>query len=160
MKYSEWLRQIPHTLQADAAWTLTAYRHALFLSDLCWRDVSRLMPDRRTTGLGSQLYEAVGSVGANLAEGYSRGSGRDRARFYEYSLGSARESRDWYFKARHVLGEPVAVHRLEFIAQIIKATLTMIPEQRASELREESIAYAASELPLLETLLENVPLPI
>ncbi len=39
----------------------------------------------------------VGSIRANIAEGYSRGTGKDRARFYEYALGSARESRDWYF---------------------------------------------------------------
>jgi four helix bundle protein len=57
-------------------------------------------------GLSDQLYEAVGSVSANLAEGYSRGTGKDRARFYEYALGSARESRDWYFKARPFWAKP------------------------------------------------------
>jgi four helix bundle protein len=150
-------------LKDDAVWTLSAYRHALFLSDLCWHDVTKLMRDKRTTGVSSQLYGAVGSVGANLAEGYSRGSGRDRARFYEYSLGSARESRDWYFKARHVLGDQVATHRMEFLGEIIRLTLTMIPDQRGSQLREESVSYHSDhisrEADFPRSLLENVPMP-
>jgi len=75
----------------------------MFVGDIGWRDVTKLMKDQRTVKLSSQLYEALGSISANLAEGYSRGTGKDRARFYEYSLGSARESRDWYYKGRHVL---------------------------------------------------------
>lgn len=163
MKHSEWLNTVPQTLKDDAVWTLSAYRHALFLSDLCWHDVTKLMRDKRTTGLSSQMYDAVGSVGANLAEGYSRGSGRDRARFYEYSLGSARESRDWYFKARHVLGDQVATHRMEFLGEVIRLTLTMIPDQRGSQLREEPIPYRAGdvspEAAFPQSLLENAPTP-
>ena len=101
---------------------MTAYRLALFACDVGWHDVTKLMRDRRTINLSSQLYEALGSIGANLAEGYSRGTGRDRARFYEYSLGSARESRDWYFKGRYVLGDVVTQHRLQLLAEIIQTT--------------------------------------
>jgi four helix bundle protein len=67
-------------------------------------DITKLMQDRRTLDLSGQLYEAIGSIGANFAEGYSRSSARDQARFYEYSLGSARESRTWYYDGRHILG--------------------------------------------------------
>jgi len=88
------------------------------------------------------LYRAVGSIGANLAEGYSRGTGRDRARFYEYALGSARESRDWYYKARHLLGDDVTQHRLELAARVTQLVLTMIPQQRGTVLREDEAAYA------------------
>jgi four helix bundle protein len=159
VKYSEWLNSVPQTLKDDAVWTLSAYRYALFISDLCWRDVTRLFADKRTIGLSSQLYDAVGSVGANLTEGYSRGSGRDRARFYEYSLGSARESRDWYFKARHILGDQVTAHRMEFLGEIIRLTLTMIPDQRGSVLHEQPAAYHAhTQLPT-PALLEDVPMP-
>jgi four helix bundle protein len=73
------------------------------------------MGDRRTFGVSDQPYRALGSVSANLAKGYSRGTGRDRARFYEYALGPARESRDWYYKARHILGDEVTEHRLDFL---------------------------------------------
>lgn len=69
------------------------------------------MQDQRTRSLSDQLYWALGSVSANVAEGYGRGTAKDRAHFYEYALGSARESRDWYYKARHVLGNAVVEHR-------------------------------------------------
>jgi four helix bundle protein len=71
----------------------------LFLNDLGWRDTARLMQERCTIGLSDRLYRAAGSISSNLAEGYSRGTDGDRARFYEYTLGSARESRDWYLRA-------------------------------------------------------------
>ncbi len=127
MNYEEWEREVPEEVKEDSVWKMRAYRLALFLGDVGWYDVARLAEDRRTAGLADQLYRALGSISVNLAEGYSRSSGRDRARFYEYALGSARESRDWYFKARHVLGETVFHHRLRFLSQVLRLILTMIP---------------------------------
>ena len=111
---------------------MEAYRLGLFLSDLAWNDVTKLMKDRRTIGLADQLYGAGGSISANLAEGFSRSGGKDRARFYEYALGSAREMRDWYYKGRHVLSDEVTDHRLDLATQVIRLTLTMVPEQRST----------------------------
>ena len=74
---------MPAEITGDSLWKMEAYRLALFAADIGWYDVTKLMHDRRTRGLASQLYEALGSMGANLSEGYSRGTGRDRARFYE-----------------------------------------------------------------------------
>jgi len=139
--YAEWEAQVPTVIKEDSLWRMQAYRRALFLGDLGWRDVTRLMGDRRTRALADQLYRAVGSISANLAEGYSRGTGRDRARFYEYALGSARESRDWYFKARYVLGDEILEHRLTLLSEIIRLLLTMIPQQRGRLLREAEITY-------------------
>jgi len=130
MTYDDWQATVPSFMTGDPLWTVTAYRKSLFLSHVAWPDVSKLVADRRTVALSDQLYRAVGSIGANLAEGYSRGSAKDRVRFYEYSLGSARESRDWYYKARHILGEPVFTHRAEVLTEIIRLLLTTIPEQR------------------------------
>jgi four helix bundle protein len=96
----------------------------------------------------------VGSVSANIAEGYSKASKKDQARFYEYSLGSAREARDWYFKARHVLGNEVALHRIRLLVQIIRPLLKLVPEFRGKKIAEEQTEY----LPYtLESLLENIP---
>jgi four helix bundle protein len=127
------------------------------------------MQDRRTIALSDQLYRALGSIGANLADGYSRGTGKDRARFYEYALGSAREARDWYYKGRHILGETVLRHRLQLSSEVIRLVLTMIPQQRKHALREESIPYQANtgsaqpdmtnNWEELDNLLRNVPLP-
>lgn len=164
MNYREWEEEVPEEIRGDSLWKMQAYRLALFLTDLGWQDVTKLMRDRRTMGLADQLYRALGSVSANLAEGYSRGSGKDRARFYEYALGSARESRDWYFKGRHVLGADVAQHRLQLLTEVIRLALTMIPQQRGQALREETPPYQAQPNPTtqpqpLDALLQTIPLP-
>lgn len=65
---------------------------------------------------------------------FARGSNKDRARFYEYSLGSARESMDWYYKGRHILGDDVTIHRVHLLRQIIRLLLTMIPDERGNTL--------------------------
>ena len=94
--------------------------------------------------LSDQLYRALGSVSANIAEGYSRGTGRDRARFYGYALGSARESRDWYYKACHILDGSVVEHRLSLQTQIIRLLLKMVPDQRKRAIREDNLPYEIS----------------
>ena len=157
MNYQEWEQEIPETLKADSLWKMSVYRYALFLNDLGWFDVTKLMQDRRTIGLSEQLYEALGSISANIAEGYSRGTGKDRARFYEYALGSARESRDWYFKGRHILGEAVVTHRLKLLEEIIRLLLTMIPQQRGHAIREVQATYHVE--PPLDKLFDNIPMP-
>lgn len=145
--YIAWLKGVPSAISEDTLWKMEAYRHALFAAELGWHDVTKLMKDRRTWGVADQLYRALGSIGANLSEGYSRGTGRDRARFYEYALGSARESRTWYYNGRHLLGQTVLQHRLVLLTKIIRLVLTMIPQQRASQIREQYAEYNADEVP-------------
>jgi four helix bundle protein len=161
MNYEEWVVMVPEQIKADSLWKITAYRLALFLGDLGWQDTTKLTRERRMLGLSDQLYRALGSISANLAEGYSRGTGKDRARFYEYALGSARESRDWYFKARHVLGDVVFQHRLQLLTRVIQLLLTMIPQQRGRLLREQPETYRVIQEhdKVLNALLQHVPLP-
>lgn len=141
MDYETWVRGVPATLTGDPLWRVQGYRLALYAADVGWEDVTHLQQDIRTRSLSDQLYRALGSVSANLAEGYSRGTGKDRARFYEYALGSAREARDWYYKARHILGDAVITPRMELQTQIIRLLLTMIPDQRQSGIRETQEDY-------------------
>ncbi|MDM8541815.1 four helix bundle protein [Desulfococcaceae bacterium HSG9] len=150
--YEQWEKSIPDLIKADSLWKMEAYRLALFVSDLGWHDVTNLMKDSRTRGLSDQLYRSLGSISANLAEGYSRGTGKDRARFYQYSLGSARESRGWYYNGKHVLGNTVVSHRIDLITQVIRLLLKMIPQQRNSTIREELTPYKR-----LDQTLTNIP---
>ena len=141
MTYEEWEQTVPETITGDVLWKMKVYRLGLFASDIGWDDVTKLMQDQRTLKLSDQLYRSLGSISANIAEGYSRSSGKDRARFYEYALGSARESRDWYHKARYILHEAVIQHRIDLCSQIIRLLLTMLPDQRQRYLKEETASY-------------------
>lgn len=169
MKFSEWIKLVPEEIGNDPLWRLEACRLSLFAADLAWHDSDRLNRDHRTIKLTSQLLGALGSIGANISEGYSRGCPKDRARFYEDALGSARESRTWYFDARHSLGETVAIHRIRFLTQIIRLLLTMLPATRGYSLHDGESACSlaliddASSDPMpqsLDELLENPPMPM
>jgi len=141
MSFEEWEKGAPESFKADTLWKVKAYRLALYLSDLCWQDATVLLKDKRTVALSDQLLRAVGSVSANIAEGYSRSTGKDRALFYQYALGSARESRDWYYKARFILGDETSNNRFQIITEILRLLLTMIPQQRGHTLREDTEPY-------------------
>ena len=146
MNFTDWCETVPAAIRDDVLWTVKAYQMALFAADIAWPDVTKLAADLRTRAMSDQLYRAVGSVSANIGEGYSRQSGRDRARFFEYALGSAREARDWYYKSRHLLEPEVLDHRLRLYSQIIRLLLTMIPRQRAfqptgQQIKEDRVVY-------------------
>lgn len=141
MKYDEWEASVPDDIRGDILWKVEVYRLSLFACDIGWNDVTKLVKDRRTRALSDQLYRALGSIGANIAEGYSRSSSKERAHFYEYALGSARESRDWYYKGRHILPENVLNHRLQLSSQIVRLLLVMVPNQRGRVLKEDTVEY-------------------
>ena len=166
MNYRSWEDQVPAVIKRDSVWKSKAYRLALFAADLSWHDSTKLVEDKRTISPADQLFRSTGAISADIEESYSRGTGRDRARFYEYGLGSAREARGWYNKGRHVLGESVVAHRIGLLAEVTKLLLTMIPNQRGGVLKEDPLGYHA-EPPTqtldqsidAEELLNVVPLP-
>lgn len=159
MNFEEWQVTVLDAIKKDALWRMSVYQYALFVGEIGWFDVTKLQGDTRLYKVTNQLYGSLGSISANISEGYSRGSNKERAHFYEYALGSARESRDWYYKSRHILGERVFEHRANLLAQIIRLLLTMIPQQRGKSLHEESGIYKTNEEVLIDDLLKNVPMP-
>lgn len=92
---AKWSQGIGPDETADPIWNLLAYRIARCLVDQAQADGMLLVAhvDPKTIG---QLSRAVGSIAANVAEGYSRRSAADRSRFYGYALGSSRETTVWY----------------------------------------------------------------
>ena len=153
MNYAEWVAGVPEEITQDVLWKVEAYRLALFLSEIAWHDMNSLWKDERARNLADQLYRAGTSISANIAEGYSHSTGKNRARYFEYALGSSREARDWYYKAHHVLGDEISQHRIQFLTQIIRLLITMVPQQRVGgSIREDQVVYQiapnVSEIPL------------
>ena len=157
MKYAEWLETVPSEITNDPIWKLEVYRLALFADDIGWNDVLVLSKNNLMWGVADQLHRSLGSISANLTEGYSRSKGLDRARYIEISLGSARESRDWYYKSRHVLPAEVIKHRLGLTTGIISMLAPMIPHQRKHAIREEQAEYNIQ--PSIFSLDSDIPLP-
>ena len=113
----------------DPLWRMRAYALAVELRDAGWEDCAEIRRNAVTREIASQLYRALGSIAANIAEGYSRGSGKDRVRFFEYALGSVRECVEWYELARPVLGNK-ADHRIGLLTQVRRILLKVIPIER------------------------------
>jgi four helix bundle protein len=109
---------------------MRVYRLASDLVPEAWRDAAKLRQDVITEKISGQLYAAVGSIVSNLAEGYSRSSGRDRARIFEYALGSVRETMAWYKSAEPVLGTEVVRDRFGALEEMRRMLLAIIPRER------------------------------
>ena len=118
----------------DPLMRMRAYSLARELLEVVWQDAKELETNQLTTRISGQLYAAVGSIAANLGEGYSRSSGKDRSRIFEYALGSVRESMTWYHAAKPVLGETVR-ERLNKLEEIRRLLLVIIPREREKLIR-------------------------
>src|SRR5678816_1398284 len=122
---------VSHATAKDPLFRMRAYQLAADLLEAAWHDSKKLSAEPVTERIAGQLYAAVNSIAANLGEGYSRSSGKDRARYFEYALGSARESISWYQGARPVLGDVVA-DRLDNLEEIRRLLIATIPRERAT----------------------------
>ncbi len=74
MNYTDWLPTVFPEITNDPLWHMEIYRLGVFLGEIAWIDTSKLVKDPRMLKLSDQLYSAVGSISANIAEGYSKAS--------------------------------------------------------------------------------------
>jgi four helix bundle protein len=130
LSYETWLTHVPETIAADPLWKMDAYRKALYLYDLAWKDGDKLMRDPRGHAVTRQLVRAVGSISANIEEGYDRGYSKDRDYFVRVALGSARETRGWFLRSRHLLSTRVLTERLDLTSEIIALLVTELKRKR------------------------------
>jgi four helix bundle protein len=110
-----------------------AYQKAMQLWDDFWQDSESLKRDFRGREIAKQMTRSIGSISANMEEGYGRGFGRELVQFYRYSRGSARESRGWYIRARHLLSAEIVEQRtslLDEIIAILVATINRLERRR------------------------------
>ena len=62
--------------------------------------VSENFPTREQFGLSNQMRRASVSIGPNIAEGFGRGTAKDKTQFYLVALGSLYELQSQFYIAR------------------------------------------------------------
>ena len=77
---------------------LRVYNLAEEIADLIWEIVVKWDYFAKDT-IGKQLVNSADSIGANIAEGYGRGSHADNRRFARISRGSLFEVKHWLRRA-------------------------------------------------------------
>ena len=77
---------------------LRVYQLAEEIADISWEIVCKWDYFAKDT-VGKQLVNSADSIGANLAEGYGRGSHADNRRFAKIARGSLFEVRHWLRRA-------------------------------------------------------------
>jgi four helix bundle protein len=130
MTYEEWEAGVPAGIRGDAIWRVQAFRLSSYVAAAADLDGERLAHQPRLSKAVAQLSGAAASVPANIAEGYTRISPRDRIRFYEYALGSAAETKSWYLSLSRWLPPPVVEARLGTLTSITRLLLKMIRSGR------------------------------
>ena len=127
MTFEEWEAGVPERIKAEPEWKFYAYPRALFLYDLVWKDCETLMRDPRGKSIAQQIIRSAGSIGANIEEGYGRGIGtQSYLYFLRVSIGSARETKGWYFRSRYLLSADVLEHRMKLVDEVISLLATEI----------------------------------
>ena len=131
LDYDAWARLVPPDITTDTIWRTPAYRLSLYAMACAHYELPLLVRHRASRPHVDQLLRAVGGISASLDEGYSRSGGRERARFYEYSLGSARESRSWYLKCGTALPPDRVARRIALFSRIVRILTAVIPREPA-----------------------------
>ena len=128
--YEEWEKGVPDAIRRESLWDFAGYRKALFLCDICWVDCEKLVKHPLGHPVSQQLIRSVGSIAANIEEGQGRGFSKDRDYFLRVALGSARESKGWYYRAKALLAEGVLTHRLDLLSEIIALLITEVNQKK------------------------------
>jgi four helix bundle protein len=126
--FVEWEKTASAAMAGDPLWSVRAFRLALYAVECRSLDLVEVVRPPHADD-GDQLTRAVGSIAANIAEGYSRASSADRARFYSYALGSVREAIVWYEMRRREIGSATA-DRQATLVEIRRLLLTTIRRMR------------------------------
>lgn len=141
-------------------WELPVYQKAQELVIGVDRLIKQLPNKPQTWVISRQLFDAVTSIGANIAEGRGRHIGKEYERFLYYAQGSANEVDHWLRTMKDCSVGPLSeVERLQAlnveVLKLLSATMSSLRRKRlqadTKALREESVKY---EMELLE---EDVP---
>lgn len=98
---------------------LRLYQLAKQLWNEFWEDSEILLKDIRGKEIARQMTKSIGSISANIEEGYGRGTHKEYSYFLKVSRGSARESKGWYLRSDKLLCKTIVDKRVATLDQII-----------------------------------------
>lgn len=130
LDFEQWKGQIPETIRNESFWQLIAYQEALYLYELIWMDTDTWLRDVRGRELARQIVRSSDSVCSNIEEGYGRGFGKELLYFYRIALGSARETKGHYYRAKALVAPNILKHRLKLASEVVALLLTEINRQK------------------------------
>jgi four helix bundle protein len=109
--------------------------HQLFLQLV--KDVESFPRTRAAAIITDQLLRAVGSISANIAEGFGRRSGAEYVHYLIVARGSTTESENWLIKCRelHYIPEQICFEREAPCQEILKMLNAMIGTLRRRDPR-------------------------
>jgi four helix bundle protein len=111
------------------------YQAARRLFDESWEDSEIFGRDYRGKELVRQLVRSLGSICANIEEGYGRDFGKELPHSLRIARGEARESRGRYERCRFLLPPETVQHRVATLSQLIGGltnTITTLERRRAN----------------------------
>jgi four helix bundle protein len=117
LDFESWQMQVHEMIKSDPLWKFNVYPKTLYVYDLAWNDCDNLLNDVRGKEIARQLIRSVGSISANIDEGYGRGYGKDYAFRLRIAIGEAREARSWYWKARKLLPPEIVDLRIQQLSE-------------------------------------------
>ncbi len=139
--YATWEAGVHERVKREPIWQFLGYRKALYVFDLAWEDCRQFNKDVCGRAIAEQLIRSSGSIGANLEEGHGRGYGKQRDWFFKVAIGSARETKGWYWRAHCLLSADTLDGRLTLLDEIIGALIGELQRQSARRLAEPETEY-------------------
>jgi len=134
LSFEEWSVTVPDVVKKGPVWQSLTYPKALYLYDLAWQDCQVLWKAPLGRALADQLIRSIGSVSANLEEGFGRGvQSKAYDQFLRYSLGSAREAAGWYYRSRHILSTELMELRLSLLEEIISLLVSTLKRRQTAQ---------------------------
>ncbi len=130
LTFEGWVQTVHERVKKEPIWQSLSYRKALFFYECVWQDFDVLRGDLRGKAVMEQLIRSAGSVSANLEEGHGRGYGQQRNWFFKVAIGSARESKGWYWRVQHLLSREVLDARLALIDEVIALLVDELSRQK------------------------------
>ena len=130
VSFDAWKETVHESIRNDPLWNFQVYPRALFAYDLAWEDCEYLLKDVRGKKIAEQLIRSVGSISANIEEGYGRGYGKDYSYHLRIAIAEARESRGWYWKGHTLLPALVLDYRMKLLSEIIAMIAPNLERQR------------------------------